>query len=109
MDTPIQNLVQALEQVLIQQQLTFKLIAAAELDALKAEVHELRAIVTDFLDSLDDRVSTKQALQLTGIKSRATLIAARQRPDTLLAYSHQGRSVLYSRASCLAFRRARKS
>lgn len=96
----------ALKQVLIQQRLVSKLIEDVELNALRAEIRELRTIVTDFLNSIDDGVSTKQALQLTGIKSRATLIVARQRPNTLIAYSYQGCSVPYSRASCLAFRRA---
>jgi hypothetical protein len=83
-------------------------VTLEEHEALKAEVQQLKVIVTDFLASLDDKVSTKQALQLTNIKSRTTLIIERQRPDTLLTFSYQGRSVLYSRASCLAFRRARQ-
>jgi hypothetical protein len=87
---------------------TISYVSVEEFEALKAEVKELRIIIADFLASIDDTVSSAKALQLTGIRSLTTLIAERQRPGTLLVYSHHGRSVHYSRASCLAYRRARQ-
>ena len=77
-----------------------------EVAELRAEVAEERAFRRDFLASLDDQVSTKKALQISGIASRTTLIAERQRPGTLLTYTHEGRSVTYGRAGCVAHKRA---
>ncbi|MBD2769684.1 hypothetical protein IC235_17475 [Hymenobacter sp. BT664] len=65
-------------------------------------------LVADLLESLDDDVDTKTALKLTGIKSRTTLIAERQRRGTLIRHSKLGRSCMYSRASCLAYKRAHR-
>jgi hypothetical protein len=56
----------------------------------------------------DDEVGTKKALQLTGIKSRTTLIEERDRPGTLLRYSKHGRSTSYSRKSCIDYRLSRR-
>lgn len=83
-------------------------ITPLEHQRLVEEVHELRMLVTDLLESLDDDVDTKTALRLTGIKSRTTLMAERSRPGTLLQHSKLGRSCVYSRASCLAYKRAHR-
>ncbi len=74
----------------------------SELAAIRRELAELRGFVREMVNSVDDQVSTAQALRLTGLKSRTTLIAERQRPGTLLKYTKQGRSAAYSRASCIA-------
>lgn len=76
--------------------------------AVKREMADLRRLVSDFVASVDDDVDTKTALKLTGLKSRTTLIAERQRPGTLLTHSKLGRSCAYSRASCLAYKRANR-
>ncbi|SFP79618.1 hypothetical protein SAMN04515668_0373 [Hymenobacter arizonensis] len=81
-------------------------VTPTEHQKLVEEVAYLRLLVADLLDSLDDEVNTSTALRLTGIKSRTTLIAERNRPETLLRYSSHGRSISYSRASCLAYKRA---
>lgn len=72
------------------------------------ELADLRRLVADFVASIDDDVDTKTALKLTGIKSVTTLMAERDRPGTLLRYSKLGRSCVYSRASCLAYKRAHR-
>lgn len=74
--------------------------------SVKRELADLRRLVADFVASVDDEVDTKAALKLTGIKSVTTLMAERDRPGTLLNYSKLGRSCAYSRASCLAYKRA---
>lgn len=76
--------------------------------ATKREVAELRLLVTDLMSSLDDEVNTATALKLTGIKSITTLMAERDRPGTQLKYSKLGRACAYSRASCLAYKRAHR-
>ena len=70
------------------------------------EVRALRELLDDYLQSVDQEVDTDRALQLTGIQSRTTLIAERQRPGTLLKFSKHGRRAAYSLASCLAYKRA---
>ncbi|MGI4871466.1 MAG: hypothetical protein ACRYFX_09845 [Janthinobacterium lividum] len=77
-----------------------------EVTQLRHEMKEIRGFMADFLASLDDQVSTKKALELSGIASRTTLIAERQRPGTLLTHSHNGRTVTYGRAGCIAHKRA---
>jgi len=83
-----------------------KLPALVEKLALRIEHLESRnAIYEEFAD---DEVSTKKALELTGIKSRTTLIEERDRPGTLLRYSKHGRSTSYSRKSCIDYKLARR-
>lgn len=85
---------------------TISYVSVEAHEALQAEFAELKALVSEFIASLDDQVDTKRALAITGIKSRTTLIVERKRPDTLLSYTAHGRSVAYSRASCIMYRRA---
>ena len=61
-----------------------------------------------FKAAFDEEVGTKRALQLTGIKSRTTLIEERDRPGTLLRYSKHGRSTSYSRKSCIDYKLSRR-
>jgi len=56
----------------------------------------------------DDEVRTPMALKLTGLKSRTSLIEERDRPGTEIRYSKHGRSVSYSRQSCIDYRQARR-
>ena len=86
-----------------------EIITPEKFRVLEREVNQLRALIKDFMDSLDDEVDTKTALRLTGIRSRTTLVAERRRGGSLLIYSKHGRSVTYSRAGCLAYRRSRQS
>jgi hypothetical protein len=63
-----------------------------------------RAFLSEFLKSQDDQVSARKALEISGIKSRTTLIAERKRPGSPLSYTVTGRSVSYSRAGCIAYK-----
>ncbi|WP_125921780.1 hypothetical protein [Hymenobacter lapidarius] len=85
-----------------------EVVTAAEHQKLVDEVASLRTLCTDLLNSLNEDVDTKTALKLTGIKSCTTLINERQRPGTLLQFSKLGRRCVYSRASCLAYKRAHR-
>ena len=87
---------------------TIEFITPAEHQRLVEEVAELRTLVLDLLASIDYEVDTKAALKLTGIKSVTTLMAERGRPNTPLKYSKLGRACAYSRASCLAYKRAHR-
>jgi len=87
--------------------------STAEIAELRQEVAELRALVKEerafrreYVASFNDEVSTLEALRLTGIGSRTTLIAERQRPGTPLTHTHHGRSVRYGRAGCIAYKLA---
>lgn len=88
--------------------MTIEFVTLQEHFVVVRELAELRRLVGDFVASLDDDVDTKTALKLTGIKSPTTLIAERQRPGTPLQHSKLGRSCVYSRASCLAYKRAHR-
>lgn len=70
----------------------------------EAEAARDREFMRQFLASIDDQVSTQKALEISGIKSRTTLIAERQRPGSPLTYTSSGRSVSYSRAGCIAYK-----
>ena len=72
--------------------------------AVQREVRQLRELVQEFLASVDLEVDTERALHLTGIRSRTTLIAERDRPGTPLKYSKHGRSTSYSLVSCLRYK-----
>ena len=74
--------------------------------AVQREVRQLRELVQEFLASVDVEVDTARALRLTGIRSRTTLIAERERPGTPLKYSKHGRSTSYSLVSCLHYKQA---
>ena len=76
--------------------------------AVVREVRELRELLAEFLASVDLEVDTARALRLTGIKSRTTLIAERQRPGTPLKHSKHGRSTSYSLVSCLNYKQAHR-
>ena len=76
-----------------------QVIARLDLVEMRLAVHE---------EFADDEVRTKKALQLTGIKSRTTLIEERDRPGTLIRYSKHGRSTSYSRKSCIDYRLSRR-
>ncbi|GAA4349983.1 hypothetical protein GCM10023185_07180 [Hymenobacter saemangeumensis] len=80
----------------------------ADIADLRREFLALQAFVQEFVSSQDDEVDTKTALKLTGIKSRTTLIMERERPGTLLKHAKHGRSTSYSRASCIAYKRAKR-
>ncbi|MDF7810784.1 hypothetical protein [Hymenobacter sp. YC55] len=64
--------------------------------------------LTAYVESVNDEVDTHEALKLTGIKSRTTLIEERKRPGTLLQYSKHGKSVSYSRKSCIDYKLDRR-
>ena len=87
---------------------SIEFVTPAEHQLLVEEVRELRILIADLLESIDDDVDTKTALRLTGIKSRTTLIVERNRTGSLLHHSKLGRSCVYSRASCLAYKRANR-
>jgi hypothetical protein len=78
----------------------------ADLARVERELTALRGFVQEFISSQDDEVSTKDALKITGIKSRTTLIAERGRPGSPLKYTSHGRSASYSRAGCVAYKLA---
>lgn len=77
-----------------------------EVRTVARQLADLRLFVQEFVASIDDTVSTAKALEITGIKSRTTLIAERQRDGSLLTFTQVGKRVSYSRASCVAYRLA---
>ena len=74
---------------------------AARIDALEALV--VRLVVLD-----DVWVPTAEALRLTGIKSDNTLRAEAERPGAVLKRKKVGRSVAWSRNSCLLYAHTRR-
>ncbi len=80
----------------------------ADVRRLERELAAMRLLMQEFMNSLDEEVSTAQALKITGIKSRTTLIAERDRPGTTLKYTKMGRSTAYSRAGCVAYKLAHR-
>ena len=50
-------------------------VTPADLARVDRELQALRAFLAEFLRSQDDQVGYKKALEITGIKSRTTLIA----------------------------------
>lgn len=81
----------------------------ADVARLERELQQMREFMREFIGSIDDQVTTKKALEITGIKSRTTLIAERDRPKSLLTYTQHGRAVTYSRAGCVAHKLARQA
>ena len=86
-----------------------------ELAALPARLYQmeqrqqlLEERLTAYVESVEDDVDTHEALRITGIKTRDTLIKERNTPGTLLRYTKHGRSVSYSRKSCIDFKLARR-
>ncbi len=75
---------------------------------IRQAVAPLEARLTAYIEAVDDDLPTAQALRLTGIGSRTTLIAERQRPGTLLAWRKEGTRALYSRRSCIDYKLARR-
>lgn len=80
----------------------------ADLARIERQVAALQAyIVGEFIPTLDKQISAAEALKITGINSRTTLVAERRRPGSLLRYTQHGRSVAYSLAGCVAYKMAR--
>lgn len=79
-----------------------------QLSELSQRMLHLEQRLTAYVESVNDEVDTHTALKLTGIKSRTTLIEERDRPGTLLSYSKHGRSVSYSRKSCIDYKLDRR-
>lgn len=89
---------------------TIEQIAAlpAQLQELARRVLQVELRQTAYEESFGDEVDTHEALKITGIKTRDTLIKERNRPGTLLRYSKHGRSVSYSRKSCIDYKLSRR-
>ena len=87
---------------------TVSFVTPEELLKRDQRIDRLEQFLTAYIESVDDEVDTATALQLTGIKSRTTLIEERDRPGTLLRYSKHGRSTAYSRASCIDYKLSRR-
>ncbi|GGG33889.1 hypothetical protein [Hymenobacter glacieicola] len=85
---------------------TLSFVTPEEFQQLSTRVDELAERLKAYVETTDDEVDTTTALKLTGIKSRTTLIEERKRPGTLLKYSTHGRSVSYSRKSCIDYKQA---
>jgi predicted mannosyl-3-phosphoglycerate phosphatase (HAD superfamily) len=83
-------------------------VTPAELSEVVARLDMVEQRLAVHEEFADDEVRTKKALELTGIKSRTTLIEERDRPGTLIRYSKHGRSTSYSRKSCIDYRLARR-
>jgi predicted mannosyl-3-phosphoglycerate phosphatase (HAD superfamily) len=83
-------------------------VTPAELSEVVARLDMVEQRLAVHEEFADDEVRTKKALQLTGIKSRTTLIEERDRPGTLIRYSKHGRSTSYSRKSCIDYRLSRR-
>ncbi|KUG06906.1 hypothetical protein [Solirubrum puertoriconensis] len=87
----------------------------AELADLPAKMHELEQRfaalelqLQAYVEAIDDDVDTATALQLTGINSRTTLVAERDRKGTLLKYRKEGTKCLYSRRSCIDYKLSKR-
>ncbi|TPE44963.1 hypothetical protein [Pontibacter mangrovi] len=83
-------------------------VEKTEHDALAREVRELRGELEDLRELLDtDIKGSKAAAAKAGISVR-TLELERDRPDTVIEYKKVGRSVSYSLASLIAYRKAKR-
>jgi predicted mannosyl-3-phosphoglycerate phosphatase (HAD superfamily) len=80
----------------------------ARLQQLEQRQQLLEQRLTAYVESVEDDVDTHTALKLTGLHSRTTLIEERKRPGTLIKFSKHGRSVSYSRKSCIDYKLARR-
>ena len=78
----------------------------ARLLECERKLESMELFMREFLNSLDDQIGYKEALKISGIKSRTTLVAERRREGSLIKFTHHGRSVAYSRAGCVAYRLA---
>ena len=87
---------------------TADLITREDLAPVLRRLVQLEALVAAYVEAMDEDVPTATALRLTGIGSRTTLIAERQRPGTLLVHRKEGTRALYSRRSCIAHKLARR-
>jgi hypothetical protein len=80
-----------------------------QLNALKAEVAELRALIRAYITTQEEWLTTEQALRVSGIKSRETLAkyARATAPDTQqpgrITYRKQGVGCRYARTSCIDY------
>ena len=80
----------------------------AKLDKCERRLAQMETFMREFVNSLDDQIGYKEALKITGIKSRTTLVAERRRAKSLIVFTQHGRSVSYSRAGCVAYRLAQR-
>jgi hypothetical protein len=87
---------------------TLSFITPDELRPVLDRLAVLEQRLAAYIETTNDEVDTKTALQLTGIKSRTTLLDERDRPGTLLRYSKHGRSTSYSRKSCIDYKLSRR-
>ena len=83
-------------------------ITPEDLNPVLKRLEQIELRLEAYVESVNDEVDTHEALKLTGIKSRTTLIEERDRPGSLLKYSKHGRSVSYSRKSCIDYKLARR-
>ncbi|MCC3159482.1 hypothetical protein LJ737_19730 [Hymenobacter sp. 15J16-1T3B] len=80
----------------------------AQLYALQQQMQQMQVRLDAYVESIDDDVDTATALKLTGIASRTTLLAERDRPGTKLAYRKEGTKCLYSRRSCIDYKLSKR-
>ncbi|MDF7813637.1 hypothetical protein [Hymenobacter sp. YC55] len=80
----------------------------AQLQELSQRMLQMEWRLLAYVESVNDEVDTHEALKITGIKSRDTLIKERDRPGSLIKYSKHGRSVSYSRKSCIDYKLSRR-
>lgn len=85
---------------------TLTFVTPEEFQQLTQRVDLLAERLSAYVETTDDDVDTATALKITGIKSRTTLIWERKQPGSLLKYSTHGRSVSYSRKSCIDYKQA---
>ena len=83
---------------------TLTFVTPEELNRVLHRLDQMEQRLAAYVASINDEVTTAEALRLTGIKSRTTLLEERDRPGTLLRYSKHGRSTSYSRKSCIDYK-----
>ncbi|GGF22489.1 hypothetical protein [Hymenobacter cavernae] len=71
-------------------------------------VQGIKAKLDAYIESVDDEIDTATALKITGIKSRTTLIAERDKPGSLLKYSKLGTRPTYSRSACIEYKLSKR-
>ena len=80
-----------------------------QLNALKAEVAELRTLIRSYIDTQEEWLTTEQALRVSGIKRRETLekYGRASAPDAKepgrIIYRKHGTACRYSRLGCINY------
>ncbi|QCR23771.1 helix-turn-helix domain-containing protein [Pontibacter sp. SGAir0037] len=83
------------------------LLEKAEFYELISKIEMLSKRVEELGELLDEEVTSKEASKITGVSVK-TLEIERNRPGTLIIYSKIGRSVRYSRASLMAYKKSKR-